>query len=282
MGTPLDGKRRRDGQDACEGDRARQVQQVPSCARRKGHGRAVHCSRGPGGRPPAVAPSLSHRRDRRRAPRRERRRARATDRPGPGAGAAEQRPGAAFRPTGGRASRRPRRSRARATSPAPAPPARARRHCTAHRRAGRASALRRARTGPESAAPAPPNRWAGCDYDLRGSWQVSGTQTSPSQYPYSARINVRQYQNWLHIEQPQDGVSYYGVCRGDQMQLDVYQNGQFVGYQDGSIGLSGGGWGRVPGPPPRRPGIAPTGTARGRASAATGMTGGRASSAARG
>src|SRR5438309_677881 len=76
--------------------------------------------------------------------------------------------------------------------------------------------------GPNPAAPAPPNRWAGCDYELRGSWQISGTQTSPSQYPYSARINVRQYQNWLQIDQPQDGVSYYGVCRGDQMQLDVY------------------------------------------------------------
>jgi hypothetical protein len=100
--------------------------------------------------------------------------------------------------------------------------------------------------GPNPAVPAPPNHWAGCDYDLRGSWQVSGTQTSPNQYPYLARINVRQYQNWLQIDQPQDGVSYYGVCRGDQMQLDVYQNGQFVGYQDGSIGSSGGGWG--PGP----------------------------------
>src|SRR5207244_10801623 len=76
-----------------------------------------------------------------------------------------------------------------------------------------------------------------------------------------ARIQVRQYRSWLQIDQPQDGVSYYGQCRGDQLQLDVYQNGQFVGYQDGTVGGnnlwnsgrnggSNGGWNGAWGRPP--------------------------------
>src|SRR5687767_10059436 len=30
--------------------------------------------------------------------------------------------------------------------------------------------------------PAPPDHWGGCNYDLRGSWQLSGRQTDP--YPF--------------------------------------------------------------------------------------------------
>ncbi len=102
--------------------------------------------------------------------------------------------------------------------------------------------------GPYAApAPAPPapDRWGGCNYDLRGSWQIMGSQTNPYPRAYSSNIRVRQYRNWLQIDQPQDGVSYYGQCNGDQLTLDVYQNGQFVGYQDGSVSW-GSGWG--PGP----------------------------------
>jgi hypothetical protein len=109
--------------------------------------------------------------------------------------------------------------------------------------------------GPYAApAPAPnpvpnPDRWAGCNWDLRGNWQIMGTQTNPYGAPYQARIQVRQYRNWVQIDQSQDNVSYYGVCRGDQLQLDVYQNGNFVGYQDGSVGGGPSGWnGWGPGP----------------------------------
>ena len=103
--------------------------------------------------------------------------------------------------------------------------------------------------GPNPSMPAPappaPDRWGGCNYDLRGSWQIMGSQTSPYQRPYSSNIRVRQYRNWLQIDQPQDNVSYYGQCNGDQLTLDVYQSGQFVGYQDGTVSWSSG-WG--PGP----------------------------------
>jgi hypothetical protein len=91
-------------------------------------------------------------------------------------------------------------------------------------------------------APAPgPARWGGCNYDLRGSWSVEGRQREPQPYRYDATVYVRQFRAWLQIEQPQDGVSYYGVCRGDTVQLDVYYQGRFIGYQDGTI--RGGRWG---------------------------------------
>ncbi|HLH23094.1 MAG TPA: hypothetical protein VK066_11255 [Chloroflexota bacterium] len=105
-----------------------------------------------------------------------------------------------------------------------------------------------ARPGP-SAAPAPgyapglppaPDRWGGCNYDLRGTWQIVGRQTDPYGFNYQAQINVRQYRNWLQIDQPSDNLSYYGICRGDDIQLDVYANGSFVGYEDGTVS-----WGRA-------------------------------------
>ena len=89
--------------------------------------------------------------------------------------------------------------------------------------------------GPEYAPPPAPDRWGGCDYDLRGTWQITGRQTSPYSYSYSARIHVRQYRGWLQIDQPEDGLSYYGVCRGNSIQLDVYSGSQFIGYEDGTI-----------------------------------------------
>lgn len=94
-------------------------------------------------------------------------------------------------------------------------------------------------------APAPnPDRWGGCNYDLRGNWSVDGRQNDPWSYQYSANVYVRQFRGWLQIEQPQDGVSYYGVCRGNDVQLDVYVNGRFAGYQDGSVSGGGGGGSR--------------------------------------
>jgi len=92
-------------------------------------------------------------------------------------------------------------------------------------------------------APAPAPDRGGCNYDLRGGWNVDGRQTDPWDYRYDSNIQVRQYRNWLQIEQPSDGVSYYGVCRGNQIELDVYFHGRFIGYQDGTIGGNNGGGG---------------------------------------
>ncbi len=91
-------------------------------------------------------------------------------------------------------------------------------------------------------APGPaPDRWGGCNYDLRGSWQISGRQTDPYPYSYSSWVHVRQFRSWLQIEQPDDNLSYYGICRGDTIELDVYAGGRFVGYEDGVV-TSSGGW----------------------------------------
>lgn len=103
--------------------------------------------------------------------------------------------------------------------------------------AGRAPAPR-----PEYAPPPGPDRWGGCNHDLRGSWNVDGRQTEPWPYRYDATVYVRQFRGWVQVEQPQDGVSYYGVCWGDTVQLDVYYQGRFVGYQDGTV-HGGGRWG---------------------------------------
>ncbi|HZS01867.1 MAG TPA: hypothetical protein VFE37_24335 [Chloroflexota bacterium] len=94
-------------------------------------------------------------------------------------------------------------------------------------------------------APYPsPDRWGGCNYDLRGTWQIIGRQTDPYDFNYQAQIYVRQYRNWLQIDQPSDDLSYYGICRGDQIELDVYASGRFVGYEDGVV--SWGSSGRSP------------------------------------
>jgi hypothetical protein len=95
---------------------------------------------------------------------------------------------------------------------------------------------------PEYAPPPGPDRWGGCNHDLRGSWDVEGRQTAPWPYRYDATVFVRQFRGWLQVEQQQDGVSYYGVCRGDTVQLDVYYQGRFIGYQDGTL-HGGGRWG---------------------------------------
>jgi hypothetical protein len=92
--------------------------------------------------------------------------------------------------------------------------------------------------GEYAPAPGSPPR-SGCNYDLRGGWQISGRQTEPYFYPYTAWIQVRQFRQWLKIDQPEDGVSYYGICRGDRLELDVYVGDQFLGYEDGFISTGG-------------------------------------------
>jgi hypothetical protein len=94
--------------------------------------------------------------------------------------------------------------------------------------------------GPYAMPPTPefapsPDRWGGCNHDLRGSWQISGRQSDPYPYSYTSWIQVRQFRNWLQIDQPEDNLSYYGVCRGDYIELDVYSGGRFVGYEDGMV-----------------------------------------------
>jgi hypothetical protein len=94
-----------------------------------------------------------------------------------------------------------------------------------------------------SMPPAPypgPDRWGGCNYDLRGSWQIIGRQTDPYYFNYQSQIYVRQYRNWLQIDQPADNLSYYGICRGDDLELDVYAGGRFVGYEDGTVSWGSG------------------------------------------
>jgi hypothetical protein len=98
---------------------------------------------------------------------------------------------------------------------------------------------------PGALVPGPaPERWGGCNYDLRGGWTVFGRQTDPYDYSYSAYIYVRQFRGWLQIDQPDDGLSYYGRCRGDQLELDVYAGSSFIGYEDGLVSWGNQGWSR--------------------------------------
>jgi hypothetical protein len=51
-------------------------------------------------------------------------------------------------------------------------------------------------------------------------------------------VNAQQYQNWLQVSESQGNgatTDYYGQCNGSNVQLDVYQDGQFVGYQYGNV-----------------------------------------------
>ncbi|HZR98665.1 MAG TPA: hypothetical protein VFE37_08165 [Chloroflexota bacterium] len=99
-------------------------------------------------------------------------------------------------------------------------------------------------SAPGAPAPAPaPNYWGGCNWDLRGTWRVTGRQNTPTFRMYRTTAHIQQYGNWLQIEQD-DGVSYYGQCNGNGIQLDVYSGDQFIGYQDGSFNYFGGGWDR--------------------------------------
>ena len=88
--------------------------------------------------------------------------------------------------------------------------------------------------------PPTPRVWGGCNWDLRGNWNVSGRQDQPSYRPYATSLNVAQYGHWLRIDQPDAGYTYYGQCNGNQISLDVYQGPQFVGYEAGTVDWGGG------------------------------------------
>lgn len=88
-------------------------------------------------------------------------------------------------------------------------------------------------------SPLPPGRTARCRWDLRGGWDSRGQQTDPQPNTYSARVNIRQYGNYLVAEQPGDNLTYYGICTGDRVELDAYQGDSFIGMQTGTIGANG-------------------------------------------
>jgi hypothetical protein len=97
--------------------------------------------------------------------------------------------------------------------------------------------------------PAPqPNWWGGCNFDLRGTWFVEGRQDQPWYRPYTTTLNVNQYANWLRIDQPDAGYTYYGQCNGNSISLDVYQGSQFIGYENGVADWGGGAYARWGGP----------------------------------
>jgi hypothetical protein len=81
----------------------------------------------------------------------------------------------------------------------------------------------------------PPPNWGGCNWNLSGPWRITGTQTTPWNYTYTARINVIQFGSWLQIQQPEDNIAYYGRCNGNTINLDVYSGGQFIGYEQGTL-----------------------------------------------
>jgi hypothetical protein len=91
--------------------------------------------------------------------------------------------------------------------------------------------------GPQAPAPGygVPSAWGGCNWNLSGGWRVTGSQTTPWNYTYTARVQVRQYGSWLQIDQPEDNVSYYGRCFGNSIELDVYSGGRFTGYENGTV-----------------------------------------------
>jgi hypothetical protein len=89
--------------------------------------------------------------------------------------------------------------------------------------------------GPQAPGPGVPPPWGGCNWNLSGGWRVTGSQTTPWNYTYTARVQVYQYGNWLRIDQPEDNVSYYGRCNGNTIELDVYSGGRFTGYEYGTV-----------------------------------------------
>ncbi len=97
---------------------------------------------------------------------------------------------------------------------------------------------------PQLPPPPNPNNWGGCNYYIGGNWQIAGTQQSPYYRAYTSSVNISQYGSWLRVDQPDAGYTYYGQCNGGNLQLDVYQGSQFIGYENGTIGWGGGSWER--------------------------------------
>src|SRR5579884_3445364 len=94
--------------------------------------------------------------------------------------------------------------------------------------------------GPARAnSPLPPGRTQRCRWDLAGTWEGRGQQTDPSSNSYATRLVVQQYGNYLAAQQPNDGISYYGVCSGDRVELDAYSGDTYIGVQTGTVSGNG-------------------------------------------
>jgi hypothetical protein len=90
--------------------------------------------------------------------------------------------------------------------------------------------------GPDqSVPPQGPTASPDCSRDVSGDWRVAGRQSSPSANDYATSVSVVQFGSWLIVRQPAENLTYYGVCRGDQLMFDVYSGRQFVGSQDGFL-----------------------------------------------
>jgi hypothetical protein len=94
--------------------------------------------------------------------------------------------------------------------------------------------------GPARAnSPLPPGRTQRCRWDLAGIWEGRGQQTDPSSNSYATRLIVQQFGNYLAAQQPGDGITYYGVCTGDRVELDAYSGDTYIGVQTGTVGNNG-------------------------------------------
>ena len=95
--------------------------------------------------------------------------------------------------------------------------------------------------GPARAtSPLPPGRTQRCRWDLGGVWEGRGPQTDPTANSYATRLVVQQFGNYLAAQQPSDGITYFGVCTGDRVELDAYSgDGTYIGVQTGTVGNNG-------------------------------------------
>src|SRR4051812_18971461 len=95
--------------------------------------------------------------------------------------------------------------------------------------------------GPSRATSAlPAGRTQRCRWDLAGVWEGRGQQTDPTSNSYATRLTVQQFGNYLSVQQPSDGISYYGVCTGDRVELDAYgADGSYIGMQTGTVSGNG-------------------------------------------
>ena len=86
-------------------------------------------------------------------------------------------------------------------------------------------------------APAPSPSFGGCSFNLGGSWAASGEETNPTAFLYTGSVNVTQYGRWLQATETQGmaQTQYYGRCNGESVTFDVYSDGQFIGYQNGTV-----------------------------------------------
>jgi hypothetical protein len=52
-------------------------------------------------------------------------------------------------------------------------------------------------------------------------------------------VNFQQFGSQLIVEQPSEGLTYFGVCTGDRLELDAYSGETHVGAQVGTVSADG-------------------------------------------